>query len=90
MLVCASCCAAADRKGTDRVQLLRCEFWEKIKEISFKNLIFIDESGVNLAMVRLYASSLKGQRAKGPKPTCAWQKCLNNWSNVSQGNFDIG
>ncbi len=34
-----------------------------------KDLIFIDESGVNLAMVRLYARSLKGERAKGPKPT---------------------
>jgi hypothetical protein len=33
-----------------------------------KDLIFIDESGVNLAMVRLYARSLKGERAKGPKP----------------------
>ena len=28
-----------------------------------KDLIFIDESGVNLAMVRLYARSLKGERA---------------------------
>jgi hypothetical protein len=27
-----------------------------------KDLIFIDESGVNLAMVRLYARSLKGSR----------------------------
>ena len=33
-----------------------------------KDLIFIDESGVNLA-VRLYARSLKGERAKGLKPT---------------------
>ncbi|WP_293359913.1 MULTISPECIES: transposase [unclassified Microcoleus] len=34
-----------------------------------KDLIFIDKSGVNLAMVRLYARALKGQRAKGAKPT---------------------
>ncbi|MEG4441171.1 transposase [Microcoleus sp. AT9_B5] len=66
---CKKLCSLSG-KGTDRVQLRRCEFWEKkIKEISFKDLIFIDESGVNLAMVRLYASSLKGQRAKGSKPT---------------------
>jgi hypothetical protein len=32
-----------------------------------KDLIFIDESGVNLAMVRLYARSLKGERARGQK-----------------------
>jgi len=56
-------------KGTERVQIRRCEFWKTIKEISLKDLIFIDESGVNLARVRLYARSLKGERAKGPKPT---------------------
>ena len=56
-------------KGTERVQILRCEFWEIIKNINFKDLIFIDESGVNLAMVRLYARALKGERAKGPRPT---------------------
>lgn len=47
---------------------LRYEFWQKIREVCFKDLIFIDESGVNLAMVRLYARSLKGSRAKGQKP----------------------
>jgi hypothetical protein len=57
------------KKGTERVQILRCEFWKTIKEISLKDLIFIDESGVNLAMVRLYARSLKGETAQGPKPT---------------------
>ena len=33
-----------------------------------KDLIFVDEAGVNLAMVRLYARSLKGSRARGEKP----------------------
>ena len=50
-------------KGTDRVQGRRYEFWQKVREVCFKDLIFIDESGVNLAMVRLYARSLKGSRA---------------------------
>lgn len=31
-------------------------------------MIFIDESGVNLALVKLYARSLKGERARGEKP----------------------
>jgi transposase len=31
-------------------------------------LIFIDESGVNLAMVRLYGRALRGKRARGEKP----------------------
>jgi len=47
---------------------LREEFWEKIRDIKAENLIFIDESGVNLAMVRLYARALKGQRARGTRP----------------------
>ena len=34
-----------------------------------KDLIFIDESGVNLARVRLYTRSLKGSRTRGPKPS---------------------
>ena len=50
------------------MQNLRYEFWQQINQLNVKNLIFIDESGVNLAMVRLYARSLKGSRAKGPKP----------------------
>lgn len=31
-------------------------------------MIFLDESGVNLALVRLYARSEKGQRAYGERP----------------------
>jgi hypothetical protein len=34
-----------------------------------KDLIFIDESGVDLAIVRLYARSLKGSMARGQKPS---------------------
>ena len=55
-------------KGTDRVQNLRYEFWQKIREVCFKDLIFIDESGVNLAIVRLYARSLKGSITQDRKP----------------------
>jgi len=44
------------------------EFWDKIRDVRAQDLIFIDESGVNLAMVRLYGRELKGQRARGKKP----------------------
>jgi hypothetical protein len=30
--------------------------------------VFIDEAGVNLGMVRLYARALKGKRAQGTRP----------------------
>lgn len=46
----------------------RIEFWEKIRDVRVEDLIFIDESGVNLAMVQLYGRALKGKRARGEKP----------------------
>ena len=55
-------------KGTDRVQKLRVEFWETVGGIPAKDLIFLDESGVNLALVRLFARSKKGKRAHGSRP----------------------
>ncbi len=58
----------AAEKGSKTVQSKRVEFWARIREIRIEDLIFIDESGVNLAMLRLYARALKGQRARGTKP----------------------
>jgi hypothetical protein len=55
-------------KGSERVQQLRYEFWQQIRDINVSDLIFIDEAGVNLAMVRLYARSLRGSRARGERP----------------------
>jgi transposase len=43
----------AAEKRSERVQKARVEFWEKIREVRAQDLIFIDESEVNLAMVRL-------------------------------------
>jgi hypothetical protein len=55
-------------KDSERVQNLRYEFWKQVNNLNVQNLIFIDESGVNLAMVRLYVRALKGSRARGLKP----------------------
>ncbi len=44
------------------------EFWETVKTILAKDLIFLDESGVNLAKVRLFARSPQGQRAYSERP----------------------
>ncbi len=46
---------SATEKKTDRVQKKRGEYWEQVRDIKAENLIFIDEFGINLAMVRLYA-----------------------------------
>lgn len=44
------------------------DYWKIIENVLAKDLIFIDESGVNLALVRLFARSVKGQRAYGERP----------------------
>ena len=44
------------------------DFWDKIRNIPVKDLVFLDEAGVNLALVRLYARALRGQRARGTRP----------------------
>lgn len=51
------------------MQKLRCEFREKIRNYKAEDLIFIDEMGVNLSLVRRYARSFKGTRARGSKPS---------------------
>ena len=58
----------ATEKGSERVQQQRLEFWEKVQGISADNLIFLDESGVNLSLVRLFGRSYKGQRVYGRRP----------------------
>lgn len=58
----------ASERDTPRVQQARLDYWEKIREVDPEDLVFIDESGVNLAMIRLYARSLQGERAVGDRP----------------------
>ncbi len=55
-------------KESERVQQQRVEFWQLIQGVLAKDLIFIDESGVNLALTGLFARSPKGQRARGARP----------------------
>ena len=57
-----------NEKETERVQKLRVEFWEKIRDIPVEDLVFLDEAGVNLALMRLYARAPRGHRARGNRP----------------------
>ncbi len=50
------------------MQQQRLEFWQLMQSVLAKDLIFIDESGINLALTRLFARSPKGQRARGTRP----------------------
>lgn len=58
------------------MQQQRVEFWQLIGGILAKDLIFIDESGINLALTRLFARAPKGKRARGKRP-------LHRGKNVS-------
>jgi transposase len=58
----------ASEKDTPRVQQARLDYWEKVREINPEDLVFVDESGLNLAMTRLYARSPQGERAIGDRP----------------------
>lgn len=55
-------------KGSERVQRLRGEYWDEIRDVPVKDLVFIDESGVNLGLIRLFAWAIQGRRAYGKKP----------------------
>ena len=55
-------------RDTERVQQLRVQYWHEIGEVNLKDLVFVDETGSNLAMTRRYARSLKGSRAYDDAP----------------------
>ncbi len=46
----------------------RCEYWEQVKDIDPKNLVFLDETGVLLGLTRTHARFTKGNRAYDLKP----------------------
>jgi hypothetical protein len=50
------------------VQNLRSQYWKTIGEVRLQDLVFIDETGVNLAMNRRYARAKKGKRAYSKSP----------------------
>ena len=53
---------------TERVQKLRIEYWEKVKQIDPENLVFIDEMAVLLGLTRTHARSARGSRVYDFKP----------------------
>lgn len=50
------------------MQRLRGEYWDAIRDVRVEDLVFIDESGVNLGLIRLFAWALQGRRAYGEQP----------------------
>ena len=58
----------ASERDTERVQQLRVEYWQVIGEVNIADLVFVDETGSNLAMTRRYARSPQGRRAYNDAP----------------------
>ena len=68
----------ATERETERVQQLRVQYWHEIgeqvcrteasvpatlRQVKLEDLVFVDETGSNLAMTRRYARSCRGSRA---------------------------
>jgi transposase len=58
----------ADERDTPRVQQARASYREGVAPLDRKRLKFVDESGVNLALTRLYGRAPAGERAIGSIP----------------------
>jgi hypothetical protein len=58
----------SSQAATERVQKLRVEYWEKIKDIEPENLVFLDETGILLGVARTHARSQPGTRVCSLKP----------------------
>lgn len=59
---------SASEQDTPSIAKLRYEFRHLLLGVDPHNLVFVDESGVNLGMARLFARALRGERAVGHKP----------------------
>ena len=58
----------SSQAATQEKQQQRLEYWSEVKEVKTKNLVFLDEMGVLLGLMRADAIRLKGKRAYDLKP----------------------
>jgi transposase len=53
----------ASQATSERVQRLRAEYWSQVTGIDLKDLVFLDEMGVLLGLMRTHARAAPGDRA---------------------------
>lgn len=58
----------SEKIATEESQTQRLEYWDRIRDIPEKDLIFIDETGFWTGMSRRVARSLKGRKAFNLRP----------------------
>ena len=63
----------AQEQDDPAVQAKRQAFQAQIAQLDPRDLVFVDESGVNQAMARLYAWAQEGERAHAVRPACRGQ-----------------
>ncbi len=79
----------SSQAGTERVQKLRAEYWEKVKDIDPENLVFIDETGVVIGLTRTHARSNKGTRIYDRDAILSRSKSYSNWCNKYERSSSI-
>jgi NDP-sugar pyrophosphorylase family protein len=60
--------ASLSEKEAEIVQLLKIQFWLLIQGIPTEKLIFLDEAGANLSLIRRSARAQKSKRAHSSRP----------------------
>ena len=75
----------ATERETERVQQLRVDYWHEIGQVKLEDLVFLDETGSNLAMTRRYARSQRGSRAYNNVPYGRGQNVTPDWCNGATG-----
>lgn len=58
----------SSQAATLRVQKLRSEYWEQVKNLEPEDLVFLDETGILLGLTRTHARSTHGTRVYDLKP----------------------
>jgi transposase len=58
----------ASERDTPRIQQARQDYRQRLSALDLRRLKFVDESGVNLAMTRLYGRAPAGERVVGSVP----------------------
>ena len=61
--------------------------YEEVRDVHVEDLVFIDESGVNLGLIRLFAWALQGRRVYGEQPKRGKNVSVVD-SSVVLGAFD--
>ncbi|WP_244919405.1 IS630 family transposase [Nostoc commune] len=67
-LTCKKKSLYASEQDSPRVQELRHDYRRSLDKIDVRNLLFVDEAGLNLSMTRLFARAVDGERAVGSIP----------------------